>query len=270
MNTFTQASLSTMIILAVLCTAIPFLFLIYYSARKKGQFHMSSFWMGMGFYLLFAFVAEGIVNALLFNGLSLYKVLNRNLHPVYYAIYGVILAGVFEETGKWIVLKKCMDKRPGKQNALMLGVGHGGMELIAYGASAFSGNIILALFINSMGMDEYYAKLGLTGEALATQKELVTELIAVTPAGHMIDGLTDVLCFFLQISLTVLIYVSIHNPKRRFFFPLAIVIHVIGYLPTYLSQVGVLTDSSVVLAVMGLVTVAAASYAYRVFHQQTE
>ena len=66
----------------------------------------------MGFYVLFAFVAEGILNALLFNLFSLKDVLNRSIHPVWYALYGAVAAGIFEEMGKYAGLRYFMKDRP--------------------------------------------------------------------------------------------------------------------------------------------------------------
>ena len=50
------------------------------------------------------------------------------------------------------------------------GLGHGGLEALAYGSSLFMGNFVLALLVNSLGVDEYFNKLGITGEKLVEQK----------------------------------------------------------------------------------------------------
>ena len=54
-----------------------------------------------------------------------------------------------------------MKKRPGKENALIFGVGMGGFESILNGATVYITNIIAALLINSIGSTEYFKKLAL-------------------------------------------------------------------------------------------------------------
>ncbi len=49
-----------------------------------------------------------------------------------------------------------MKKRPGKENALIFGVGMGGFESILNGATVYITNIIAALLINSIGSTEYF------------------------------------------------------------------------------------------------------------------
>ncbi len=78
---FSSQSLASMIIVALVCTALPFICLGYFRAKTGAK--MSSFFVGMVFYVLFAFVAEEILNAVLFNFFSLKDVLNRSTHPVW-------------------------------------------------------------------------------------------------------------------------------------------------------------------------------------------
>ncbi len=258
---FSGAALSSMIVVALFCTAVPFIFLGYFRAKTGAK--LSSFFIGMGFYVLFAFVAEGILNALLFNLFSFKDVLNRSTHPVWYALYGAVAAGVFEEMGKYFGLRYFMKDRPGKANALMFGIGHGGFETIAYGSSLFMGNIILALMVNSLGMEEYLAKLDLKGEALTDYRNAIGELIAIPPAENVAAGSERLLALIFQTALTILIFLAIQNIRKRFLLPAAILLHVAGYLPTYLTQVGVIRNMALSLCLTGAVVFLTAAYAYR-------
>ena len=258
---FSGSSLASMVIVALVCTAIPFIYLGYYRAKTGAK--ISSFFIGMAFYVLFAFVAEGILNAVLFNFFSLKDVLNRSTHPVWYALYGAVIAGVFEEVGKYIGLKKCMKDRPGKQNAYLFGVGHGSFETIAYGSSLFMGNALLAFMINSMGMDNYLAKLGLEGNALADYKKAIADLIAVQPIENVAAGSERILALILQTALTILVFMAVNDTSKKYLFPAAILLHIIGYLPTYLTQVGVITSLAMNLCMTGGIVIITAFYAQR-------
>lgn len=80
-----------------------------------------------------------------------------------------------------------MKKRPGKENALIFGVGMGGFESILNGATVYITNIIAALLINSIGSTEYFKKLALKGEELAQTQKLFTEQ-AATPSSSFFYG----------------------------------------------------------------------------------
>ena len=95
---FSQQSITSMVIIALLCTAIPFLFLGYYKSRTKTKTKISSFFIGMAFYIAFAFFGEQLFHILILGGLSLSGFLTPTNHPVYYAVYGLSLIHISEPT----------------------------------------------------------------------------------------------------------------------------------------------------------------------------
>lgn len=263
---FSSASLTSMILVALVCALLPFLFLGWYKA--KNDVNAASFFIGMGFYFLFAVMAEGLFNTLIFRGFHLSGILDRTNHPVWYALYGAVVAGIFEETGKYIGLKKCMTGRPGKKNAFLFGVGHGSFEAIAYGSSLFIGNIIIALMVNSFGIDGYFQKLGISGEQLTQQKQAIRELIAMPPIENVAAGVERAVALVFQASLTVFVFLAINHKKLKGLFFIAVILHIIGYAPTYLAQTGILKSMTVSLGLTGAVAVFTAAYAYRIYHQE--
>lgn len=267
-NQFSSESVTGMVIVALICTTVPFIFLGYYKSKKKVK--ISSFFIGMAVYFLFALIGEGLFNIIIFRGFSLSGFLNRVDHPVYYALYGAIVAGVFEETGKYVGLKKWMNSCPGKENAFLFGVGHGSFEAVAYGSSLFMGNIIIAVMVNSFGIDGYFEKLGITGETAAQQREIIHQLMAISPAENAAAGIERILALVFQASLTIFVFLSLNHEKLKYLFPIAVVLHIIGYLPTYLTQVGVLGQPLISLILSGAVVVFTAFYANRMFHTVKE
>lgn len=261
---FSNESVTAMLIVALTCTAVPFIFLGYYRSKKKVK--ISSFFIGMAIYFLFALIGEGLFNIIIFRGLSLSAFLNRVDHPVYYALYGAVVAGVFEETGKYVGLKKWMKSRPGKENAFLFGVGHGSFETVAYGSSLFMGNIIIALMVNSFGVDGYLEKLGITGETAERQKEMIYQLMAIPTVENAAAGIERILALIFQTSLTIFVFLSLNHEKLKYLFPIAVVLHIIGYLPTYLTQVGVFGQPLSSLMLSSAVVVFTSFYAHRMFH----
>lgn len=266
---FSSESLTSMIVVALLCTVVPFIFLGYYKSKTKTKTKLSSFFIGMAFYILFAFFVEQLFHVLVFSGLglSLINILTRSDHPVYYAVYGAVVAGVFEETGKYIGLKKCMGSRTGRENAFLFGFGHGSFEAIAYGSSLTMGNIVIAFLVNSFGIDGYFEKLGITGETVAGQEQAIRELIAIPPSDHIAAGTERLLALVFQTALTIFIFLAIQHKELKYLFPIAIVLHIIGYLPTNLTNVGIINSMALNLCLTGTVVVFTAAYAYRMYHQ---
>lgn len=261
---FSKNSMMGMVIVALVCMGIPFIALAYMKTKTGAK--ISSFLKGLLFYALFAFGVSGLINILLLGGLSLSSVLNRSIHPVYYAVYGAVLAGIVEETGKFVGLKYMMKKNPDKQNALLFGLGHGGLEALAYGSSLFMGNFVLALLVNSLGVDEYFNKLGITGEKLVEQKNNLAALMAIPTSEYVAYGIERVFLLALQIALTILVFMAVNNRKLKPMFPIAILLHIIAYMPSYLNNMELL-NLTFNLLITGAVCVIVAAYVYRIYHQ---
>lgn len=264
---FSKESLISMVVVALLCTAVPFIFLAYYKFRTKKQSSLSSFFIGMAFYIVFALFGEHFFHVLILRGLSLSAFLKPSVHPVYYAVYGAVVAGIFQETGKYVGLKRCMNSRPGRENAFLFGFGHGSFETVAYGSSLTMGNIIIAFLVNSFGIDGYLGKLDITGELAAEQKAAIQDLIAIPPSDHIAAGTERLLALVFQTALTIFIFLAIQHKELRYLFPIAIVLHIIGYIPENLANVGILSSTTISICLTGAVVTFTAAYAYRMYHQ---
>ncbi len=262
-NKFSSSTLTTMVVVALVCTAIPFLLLAYY--RTKTNAKISSFFVGMGFYALFYFVAQGLLNAFLFNICHLKDVFNMSTHPVWYALYGALIAGGFGVIGKYIGLRFAMKNRPGKDNSLVFGAGYGGFETIAFGSSMIMGNIILAFMVNSMGMDQYIAKLGLSGQELTDFQNGLQQLMAVPSMEYVSQGIEQALTLFFQTALATLLYMGIHENISKLFFPICLVAEIAYYVPVYLARAGIIQNTMIHLGITGGIAVLTAAYAYRRF-----
>ena len=65
------------------------------------------------------------------------------------------------------------------------------------------GNFVLALLVNSLGVDEYFNKLGITGEKLVEQKNNLAALMAIPTSEYVAYGIERVFLLALQIALTL-------------------------------------------------------------------
>ncbi len=129
------------------------------------------------------------------------------------------------------------------------------------------GNIAIAFWVNSFGIDGYFEKLNITGEAAVAQEEAIRQLIAIPPSDHVAAGTERLLALVFQTSLAIFIFLAIQHKELKRLFPIAIVLHIIGYLPTNLTNVGILSNMMISLCLTGTVVVFTAAYAYRMYHQ---
>ena len=176
----------------LLCILLPILF-VWYQKRKNGV-KTGCIFIGAAFCLLFSYVAATIVNVLIFQFRGFYPFSVQKHIRVYSALFGAFSLGILSTIGAFIGLKYAMKKRPGKENALIFGVGMGGFESILNGATVYITNIIAALLINSIGSTEYFKKLALKRRGTGSDPEVITEQ-AATPSSSFFMDATYVILF---------------------------------------------------------------------------
>lgn len=261
---FSGEIVRAMIVSAVGCSLIPLVFLGYY--RAKTGVKLASFFIGMGIYFVFSFFGGSILNMLFLSILGLGHLLSD--HPVYLSVYYALSAGLCGLLGSYFGLKYAMKNRPGKQNAFVFGLGAGGLECILYGGIVNITALVLALFVNSFGLDGYLEKMQIASEEMETQRQLILDRAAIPASSIYSDALLQFLSMCLQTALTILIYQAITHKEDFKFFPIAIVLNVIGYIPVYLSQADVLTNDTITIAIMTVYIFVILFFVYRFYHSE--
>ena len=126
-----QSAVTMMLIQMLICLALPIGLAVWVIKRRshpqKGATKI--FFIGMGIFFLFAGILEGP-----FRGIA-----RQFQHtPWAYALYGALLAGVFEEVGRFLGFKFIQKRIPDKMNdpetPFLYGLGHGGLEMILIGS----------------------------------------------------------------------------------------------------------------------------------------
>lgn len=183
----------------------------------------SPFVMGAAVFFVFVMVAEQIIHALVL-GISADLAEFLRVRPWLYALYGGLLAALFEETGRFLVYRTMMKKYIARQNVVSYGLGHGGMECVMMlGASALS-NFAIALLFNSMGAEAFIAEYA-PADASA--------LIEAVGAINAVDGAATVWAFVerltmmcLQLEFSVLVFAAVRL-KKVWLYPAAMVLHLV-------------------------------------------
>lgn len=211
-------SMACMVIAGLVGLAIPVLLFIWFRVKKKAD--ILPFFVGCLVMLVFAFVLEAIVHRIVL-GSDAGAVIQGNTWL--YALYGGLMAGLFEETGRFIAFKTILKKQQGKDvNALMYGAGHGGFEALSILGSAMLNNLIWSVLINLGQMDKLTN--GLSGDILAQVENAISKLMTTPSYQFLLGGVERVFAVILHIALSVLVWFAVK--KRKFWlYPLAIFIH---------------------------------------------
>lgn len=209
-------SIAGMMFTLCLVLGIPIAALIVWAVKKKAKF--SSALIGAAAFIVFALILEQILHAIMQAAFG--EKLTANIWV--YALYGGLAAGLFEETARLLSMKFLMKKTLSKENAIMYGIGHGGVEAILLIGLTYVSNIMNSVMIN----------LGLLEKSLdvldeATKTEAIRQLSALwtTPSSHFfLAGIERVCAFILQISLSYIVYRAVKD-KKAIYWCLAFLIH---------------------------------------------
>ena len=212
-DTVPVSSIVCMAVSGLMGFLIPVVLLFYLKKKKKAD--LIPFLAGLSVMLVFALILESAVHSVVFKtgfGEKIYST------PWMYALYGGLMAGLFEETGRLIafrtVLRKYMDRNT---NAVMYGAGHGGFEAAVILGMTMVNNLMWSFMINS-GRTQALTG-GYTGEVLEQIQTSIRELCTTPSWQFLLAGLERILAVIIQIALSVLVWFAVKNKKRRYLFP---------------------------------------------------
>ena len=223
-----DSSIPSLIVTVIGMIVIPIIFFIYWRRKHKAQTKIGYLIAGAAGFIVSARVLELAVHyfcILADNPVS--RFINGN--TVAFVLYGTAMAGIFEECGRHIVLKYIMKKNRTRENAVMYGIGHGGIEILA---------VILPSIILYLVCAMLFSR-GNTREALAQLN--ITEETAAAAFGYTLMAMNIIerlLAMLIHIGLTVIVFYGVTN-ARKGCLPQAIVLHMLADTFPALYQRGV-------------------------------
>ena len=95
---------------------------------QKYKVRLSTILIGAATFIVFALVLESLVHRIVLSGERGALIQGKTL---YYALYGGLMAGLFEETGRFLSMKFLIKKEPTTAlPGLAYGAGNGGVEML--------------------------------------------------------------------------------------------------------------------------------------------
>jgi len=206
-------SIVFMAVSLVFAFAIPiagFVFL-----RKKYNCKMKAFFWGMIVWIVLASLVESIVHSLILTS-SIGATIQGNIWL--YATYGAFMAALFEETGRYLAINfRMKDCYGNNKNALMYGMGHGGVEAMYIIGLGMVSNISCAVMINN-GMVSQTFESVLASADPETTFESLSSLVTSSSWIFLVGILERLFAMAAHIGMTIPVWYAAKEKKFGLYF----------------------------------------------------
>ncbi len=231
-------SIPALIITVVLMLSIPVGFFLCWRKKHKAQTKISWLIAGAAGFLVSARVLElGVHYVCIVADNPVSRFLNGNTAA--YVLYGILMAGVFEECGRHVILKHIMKKNRSRENAVLYGIGHGGIEILAVVFPLMITYLAIAVLFASGNTENALSTLKITEETAAAALPSVQAAGSFDYAMMAMNVMERLFAMILHIGLTVIVLYGVCNRKKAFL-PLAVILHMLMDTFPALYQRGVL------------------------------
>jgi uncharacterized membrane protein YhfC len=232
-----KSSVPALAITVILMVAIPVVFFIYWRRKNRQQTNISYLIAGVVGFIVSARVLELAVHyfcILADNPVS--RFINAN--TVAYVIYGITMAGVFEECGRYVILKYIMKKNRTRENSVLYGIGHGGIEILAVILPAMITYLAVVVLFSFGNTENALRALNITEQTASAALPAVKAAASFDYAMMAMNVIERVIAMFVHIGLSVIVYYGVMSAKKTYL-PVAIVLHMVADSFPALYQRGV-------------------------------
>ena len=254
-----KGSIPSLIITVILMIAIPVLFFVCWRRKHKEQTNLSYLIAGAAGFIVSARILE--------LGVHYFCILQVN--PVSrfisgstaaFVLYGIIMAGVFEECGRYIVLKYIMRKNHTRENAVLYGIGHGGIEILTVLLPLMITYLAIAVLFSGGDVENALSSLKITEETAAAALPSVQAAAAFDYGMMAMNVMERLFAMLLHIGLTVIVYCGVMK-AGKIWLPAAILLHMLmdtfpalyqrGVLPLWAVEVWAAVWTVVIVVIAG-------------------
>lgn len=244
--TFSTENIAAIIVCGLLALAIPIAAVIIYKIKNKDAWLPSAF-IGIGTDLVIEAVA--VVPMVV---LRIFLKDNTALH----IILSLLIVGIIEGTGWFVLYKTVMKNHCSTKNAVMAGLGYGGLKMAALALTMLT-YLIRIFYVGDMGIDAYLEKIaGYSPEQMET---LRTQIEALKDVGFVnilsaIFGRLFPMTFYVCLSVWTYKAVS-RKGKLWLCFVAALLTYSAFEIPSVINQFFGLVPSYIAAAVLMAVAV---------------
>lgn len=189
---------------------------------KKFGMKRLPFLVGALTWMIFVSILESLVHSLVLVISPAGAVIQKNL--LLYALYGGLMAALFEETGRFFAFKLILKDHSDDKSGIMYGAGHGSMECITV---LFIG-AINNLVVLAMAESGYLEELRTTADAatIAQYEAVVDQLQNATFAQFLMGILERMSAIIAHIGLSIIVWFSVkENVGKKWLLGVAMGLH---------------------------------------------
>ena len=220
-----QSSIPSLIISVILMTVIPVCFFIYWRRKHKKQTKISWLIAGAAGFLVSARVLElGVHYFCIIAENPVSRFINGN--SAAFILYGITMAGLFEECGRYIVLKYILKKDRTRENAVMYGIGHGGIEVLTVVLPLMITYLAVAVLFSRGDIKSALTALNITEETASAALPSVLAAASFDCSMMAMNVMERIFAMLLHTGLTVIVYDGAVN-GRRTALPAAVLLHML-------------------------------------------
>jgi uncharacterized membrane protein YhfC len=232
-----KSSIPALSITIILMVAMTVVFCIYWLIKNKQKTNISYLIAGALGFMVSARVLElGVHYFCIIMDNPVSRFISGSTAA--YVLYGVTMAGVFEECGRHIVLKYIMKKNRTRENAVLYGIGHGGIEILGVILPSIITCLVVAVMFTNGPLDVALASLNITEETAAAALPTVKMASEFGYGMMALNVIERLLAMLLHIALTVIVFYGVVSEGKRYL-PLAIALHMLMDTFAALYQRGV-------------------------------
>lgn len=215
------------LIIGMLVMLAAILVPLIYFKKKKSIPLLVVLWGGVGFYV-FSQILENLLHRLVLQPQNDGSIALVKDNPLLYVLYGALAAAVFEEVGRFVILRFLDKKKPlDFRDGLAYGLGHGGLELFFIG---FAG------FLNLLALTQLVTQGDAKTLSLLPQAS-IDYVRNLTAASVYLVTFERLLAFVIQILLTFWVWKAVKEKAPKYFLA-ALGLHFVIDLAPALAQVG--------------------------------
>ena len=230
-------SVPALIITVILMVVIPVAFFLCWRRKHKAQTNIRWLIAGAVGFILSARVLElGVHYFCILADNPVSRFINGNTAA--YVLYGTLMAGLFEECGRHIILKYILKKNRSRENAVLYGIGHGGIEILTVLLPGMITYLAAAVLFSAGDTENALRALNITEENAAAALPAVQAAAAFGYPMMAMNVFERLLAMFVHIGLTVVVYDGVVRAKKGRL-PLAILLHMLADTAPALYQRGV-------------------------------
>lgn len=220
-----KSSIPSLIITVILMIVIPLVFFVWWRRKYKEQTRISWLIAGAAGFIVSARVLElGAHYFCIVADNPISRFINGNTAA--FVLYGIVMAGVFEECGRHIILKYIMKKNRTRENAVLYGIGHSGIEILAVILPSMITYLAVAVLFSAGDTESALKALNITEETAAAALPSVQVAASYGYALAVMNVIERLFAMLVHIGLTVIVYYGVRNAKK-ICLPIAVILHML-------------------------------------------